>query len=722
MKPKYQYALWVKTLAFVLLLLSLLTAACSGMGLLYGYHTGAYSGRNFWTSGIAAETMWHQLHLPESTLLSYFRTQVRLAEQTGMTQEEADLASSLHNFFDPAANNLRLRYVRKASETAPERVYTLGEAATDSAFETLYTSYVSDQEQLVYGAERSLPARDALHQQAKLFTAIQQSRDGLTAGLIAGGLLTLLCTFYLLLACGHRPDAEGRFLRWCDRIPYGIVLCTLAVPFSFGIACFAEASYTSAAIPFLIFLLGGILLLFWSSFFLLMTTTARCKAHALWHTTLTYHIYSLMSRGVGRVKTYSDQRRTERLEARSVPALSDSNPSDAEAPAGRARRMDALRDKASAFRWQDSAPARALHHAGRGFRRLSDWLRARLRAIRAGFTQLSLTRQGALAALAVIALGLVLALLGGIQAEGFLLLLLWGGAVLLLLLTILGQMSILQAGAQKLAQGDLDYRIPLHTLRGPFRRHAELLGAISDGMSVAVEHRLKSEKMKTELLTNVSHDIKTPLTSIINYVDLLQKTDLQPAQAREYAQVLERQSLRLKKLLEDLIEASKASTGNINAELAPTDAAELLRQATGEYSERFKQNHLSPVIRIGAADCTIIADGRLLWRVFDNLLGNIVKYALPGTRVYLDIAQEDAQIQIAIKNISREALNIDTEELMERFVRGDAARASEGSGLGLSIARSLTECMGGSFALAIDGDLFKATLRFPMPDSGKEAS
>ena len=225
---------------------------------------------------------------------------------------------------------------------------------------------------------------------------------------------------------------------------------------------------------------------------------------------------------------------------------------------------------------------------------------------------------------------------------------------------------------------------------------------------------MKSEHLKTELLTNVSHDIKTPLTSIINYVDLLKKTDPQPQEAKEYADVLERQSQRLKKLLEDLIEASKASTGNINVDLAPTDAAELLRQAVGEYSERLKEQNLSPVLRMGDESCTILADGRLLWRVFDNLLGNIVKYALSGTRVYLDMSQRDGWCTIAIKNISREELNIETEELMERFVRGDAARATEGSGLGLSIAQNLTELMQGRFSLETEGEKFCAVLDFPI--------
>ena len=279
---------------------------------------------------------------------------------------------------------------------------------------------------------------------------------------------------------------------------------------------------------------------------------------------------------------------------------------------------------------------------------------------------------------------------------------------------ILRQVVRLQEGIKRLAEGDLTYKMDTKHLHGPFRMYAHDLNRISAGMTVEVERRMKSEHLKTELLTNVSHDIKTPLTSIINYVDLLKNQDIASEDAKSYVEVLDRQSHRLKKLLEDLIEASKAATGNITAELAPTDAAELLRQAEGEYNERLREQKLIPVLRIDAETCSILADGRLLWRVFDNLLGNIVKYAMPGTRVYLELSHRSDRCVITIRNISKDELGIEAEELMERFVRGDAARATEGSGLGLSIARSLTECMKGGFDLVLDGDLFKVILDFPL--------
>jgi signal transduction histidine kinase len=210
----------------------------------------------------------------------------------------------------------------------------------------------------------------------------------------------------------------------------------------------------------------------------------------------------------------------------------------------------------------------------------------------------------------------------------------------------------------------------------------------------------------------VSHDIKTPLTSIINYVDLLGKEAL-PAPADEYVAVLERQAGRLGKLTDDLVEASKASTGNLRVELQKTGLRELVDQALGEYGERLNALELETVVTAPDNEVYVTADGRHLWRVMDNLLSNVCKYSLPGTRVYVDVRREGGGVAVSFKNISRERLNIEADELTERFVRGDASRSAEGSGLGLNIARSLTELQRGSLTLSIDGDLFKAELRLP---------
>ena len=223
---------------------------------------------------------------------------------------------------------------------------------------------------------------------------------------------------------------------------------------------------------------------------------------------------------------------------------------------------------------------------------------------------------------------------------------------------------------------------------------------------------MKSERLKTELITNVSHDIKTPLTSIVNYVDLLGKEEL-PEKAAEYLAVLDRQSRRLKKLTEDLVEASKASTGNITVHLQPIVVNEIVRQAMGDYDQRLAAGKLEVIVTAPGEDLAAMADGRLLWRVLDNLLSNVCKYALSGSRVYLDLERAGDRVRLTVKNISRDPLNISAEELMERFVRGDASRHTEGSGLGLSIARSLMELMGGTFSIAVDGDLFKAELTLP---------
>lgn len=268
-------------------------------------------------------------------------------------------------------------------------------------------------------------------------------------------------------------------------------------------------------------------------------------------------------------------------------------------------------------------------------------------------------------------------------------------------------------GTQMLSSGDLSYQVDTSKMKGPLKQAGENLNHIAIGMSKAVDDRMKSERMKTELITNVSHDIKTPLTSIINYTDLISKEPCENAKIKEYTEVLTRQSERLKKLIEDLIEASKASTGNLDVLLNPCEVNVLLTQAVGEYEEKFKKNELELITTQPDHPVRILADGRRMWRVFDNLLNNICKYSQHSTRVYLDLTEKDGKAEIIFKNTSREALNISAEELKERFVRGDSSRNTEGNGLGLSIAQSLTELQKGTMDLQVDGDLFKVILTFP---------
>ena len=246
-----------------------------------------------------------------------------------------------------------------------------------------------------------------------------------------------------------------------------------------------------------------------------------------------------------------------------------------------------------------------------------------------------------------------------------------------------------------------------------FKDHAGDLNNIRAGLSRAVDARMKSERLKTELITNVSHDIKTPLTSIVSYVDLLSREELENDKAREYVEVLQRQSARLKKLIDDLMEASKASTGNLPVEKTRCELGVLLEQAAGEYAERLEAAGLTLVTEKPSEPVAVLADGRHLWRIFDNLMNNICKYAQSGTRVYLTLAREGEKAVVTFRNISREQLGVDGQELTERFVRGDSARSTEGSGLGLAIAQSLAELQGAALAVTVDGDLFKVTLRFP---------
>ena len=267
-------------------------------------------------------------------------------------------------------------------------------------------------------------------------------------------------------------------------------------------------------------------------------------------------------------------------------------------------------------------------------------------------------------------------------------------------------------GVQKMKRGDLSHKIDTRFLFGSFKEFAKGLNEVSQAAGLAAEKQLRSERMKTELITNVSHDIKTPLTSIINYVDLLQKPHSEQEEM-QYLEVLSRQSQRLKKLVDDLMEMSKASTGNIATQITQLDAVEAVTQALGEFADKLDKAKLTPILDAPETPVMMLADSRLVWRVLSNLLSNTVKYALPGTRVYLSVRQKNNSVVISVKNISKEQLGISAEELMERFVRGDASRNTEGSGLGLNIAKSLMELQKGQLKLSVDGDLFKVTLIFP---------
>ena len=283
--------------------------------------------------------------------------------------------------------------------------------------------------------------------------------------------------------------------------------------------------------------------------------------------------------------------------------------------------------------------------------------------------------------------------------------------VLATLYALLSMKQLLEAG-QRIAKGELDCKVDTSKLRGPFKEHGEDLNSITDGMNRAVGERMKSERFRTELITNVSHDIKTPLTSIINYVDLLEKEQPENEKMREYLEVLDRQSAKLKKLIDDLLEASKASSGSLSVNLTECELGILLDQMAGEYSEKLSAAGLELILTKPEESVKIMADGRHMWRIFDNLLNNICKYAQRGTRVYLDLTADALKATVTFRNISATRLNISGDELTERFVRGDSSRNTEGSGLGLSIAQSLAQLQKGALDITVDGDLFKVVLRF----------
>ena len=355
---------------------------------------------------------------------------------------------------------------------------------------------------------------------------------------------------------------------------------------------------------------------------------------------------------------------------------------------------------------------------GKGLRRVTRGMTALGRGIRAVFLMLPVIWQWIATAAAMVlvpALFLVLALAARhTGAEVF-----WS---MLCMLAIMGDIVLvlyggwcfgtLLKGIQTMSKGNLDHKIDTKHLYGSFEEFGGGLNSLAEAAKLAAEQQTKSERMKTELITNVSHDIKTPLTSIINYVDLMKKPHSEQ-EGEQYLEVLDRQSQRLKKLIDDLMEMSKASSGNVAVELMEVDAVETVNQALGEFADKLDRVPLIPVFRHPDHPVIIRADGKLVWRVLSNVLNNAVKYALPDTRLYVDLMEVQGSAVIAVKNISREQLNVDAEELMERFVRGDASRNTEGSGLGLNIAKSLVEIQNGQMSLMVDGDLFKVTIMFP---------
>ena len=281
--------------------------------------------------------------------------------------------------------------------------------------------------------------------------------------------------------------------------------------------------------------------------------------------------------------------------------------------------------------------------------------------------------------------------------------------------------SRIRKGIEEIASGNLEHRIELNGLRGADKELAEKVNDIGSGLNRAVDEAMRNERLKTDLITNVSHDIKTPLTSIINYVDILKRSNIADEKIRGYLDILEAKAQRLKTLTEDVVEASKVSSGNITLEYMDMDLRELIQQTEGELAEKFAARRLTVVLNMPEEPAVIHVDGRRMWRVLENIFGNAAKYAMPGTRVYADLTLNDSQVMFSLKNVSEQQLNFSADELTERFIRGDISRSTEGSGLGLSIAKSLTTMQGAEFELYLDGDLFRANIRFPRRPGAQRA-
>ena len=317
----------------------------------------------------------------------------------------------------------------------------------------------------------------------------------------------------------------------------------------------------------------------------------------------------------------------------------------------------------------------------------------------------------------------VLLLCGFFLVQGIAVLFRNGVTMLLVLLADVGVFYVvlnglllkekLKKGIEEIALEHIEYQIPLQGLRGENLKLAEMINGIANGFHMAVEEAMKNERLKTDLITNVSHDIKTPLTSIINYVAILKQSDIADPKIQGYLDILEAKAQRLKTLTEDVVEASKVSSGNISLEYMDVDLVEMIQQTEGEMAEKFEARNLKMIVNLPAEPAVVHVDGRRMWRVLENIFGNAAKYAMPGTRVYADLKLEEDTVDLSLKNVSEHQLNISADELTERFIRGDLSRSSEGSGLGLSIAQSLTTMQGGTFNLYLDGDLFRVNIRFP---------
>ena len=597
--------------------------------------------------------------------------------------------------FDPSNTNFRFAILDGNGETVLG-TYTEGEKVIAWGAQSIYedTSETDsvETEYRLYGYVADPEVTGVQDDYARMTEIAAQLYDMRNQGmplLVGSGVCALVLLVLLMIAAGHRKDTEQLQTRLIDRIPWDLafVLWTCAVALCVGgVAAAIEfyIAYSDSIGDVLIRLVYGNGLLAFGALgagcglvllTFMMSLAARVKQPGWLKNALCIRFVLWVIHGV----------------RKGAGAVTEKVGETVERAKGQKENEETSGEKPNSLR-------RLWNGLVQGLRRFFRW-------IGRGLAGLPIIGKGVLITLLFVGGDWVC--VGFWWNGGGFLLAVWTFAQALALLYAFSVMKRLQIAAKTIADGELDYRVDTKRMLWDFKAHGEALNHIGEGLSLAVDDRMKSERMKTELITNVSHDLKTPLTSIVNYVDLLKKEELTGA-AADYVDVLDRQSARLKKLTEDLVEASKASTGNLPVSLETVELGEFLEQVQAEYAARLQKATLEIVTEPTPEHLTARADGRYLWRILDNLLGNVCKYALPGTRVYLAAEEREGYSVISVKNISREKLNISAEELMERFVRGDDARNTEGSGLGLSIARSLAALMDGELKLTIDGDLFKA--------------